>query len=82
VILFGSQATGRAEDSSDIDLCIVTNGETRKLDVSRQVRRALYDEVHAPLDVLVYSQEELTARARELKSIERSIVEEGIPLFG
>ena len=82
VILFGSQARGTAKADSDIDLCILNSGTSRKLDVSRQVRRALHSEIKSPIDVLVYSPEEFASRARELKSIERVIAEEGIPLYG
>ena len=40
VYLFGSHATGRANEESDIDLCVVSVGATRPMEAAQRLRRA------------------------------------------
>ncbi len=67
---------------SDIDLCILIDHPARKLDVARQIRRSLAEEIQTPLDLLIYDTREFRSRAESLKSIEREISEQGVTLYG
>jgi len=58
VILFGSHATGAAERESDIDLLIVKETDRRPTDRRIEVERLLFDR-RIPLDILVYTPQEL-----------------------
>ena len=62
IVLFGSQARGDADDTSDIDLLIVVeepfqNGRER-VDMMTHLWRVLSD-IRGPKDFLVYSLEEI-----------------------
>ncbi len=82
IILFGSWARGTQRADSDIDLCILLDSPVRKLDVARQIRRSLAQEIQTPLDLLIYDTREFRSRAESLKSIEREISEQGVALHG
>ena len=41
VILFGSQAYGVPKEDSDIDLCIITEENKRKLELIREIRKII-----------------------------------------
>jgi len=58
VILFGSHATGAAERESDIDLLFVKETDRRPTDRRIEVERLLSD-WRIPLDILVYTPQEL-----------------------
>jgi len=58
IILFGSHATGRAREGSDIDLLIVKDTDQRPIDRRIEVERLLSDR-QVPLDLLVYTPREL-----------------------
>lgn len=58
VILFGSHATGAAEGESDIDLLVVKETGRRPIDRRIEVERLLSDR-RIPLDILVYTPQEL-----------------------
>ena len=62
IVLFGSQARGDADDTSDVDLLIVVdepfrNGRER-VDMMTHLWRVLSD-IRGPKDLLVYSLEEM-----------------------
>ncbi|MGA2764406.1 MAG: nucleotidyltransferase domain-containing protein [Spirochaetia bacterium] len=57
IILFGSRATGTAQEASDFDLLIVTSAGGRPVERRATAERALSDRA-APLDILVYSPQE------------------------
>jgi len=77
VILFGSQATGRAGPESDVDLIIVSETFRGR----SQVRRGAWvlEAWHSPepVDVLCYTPEEFD-RLRAQVSIVRVAMEEGV----
>ncbi|MBN2651512.1 MAG: nucleotidyltransferase domain-containing protein [Spirochaetales bacterium] len=81
VILFGSYSDGTATADSDLDLCILTDSDIRKIDLLRKIRRELYDFVSIPLDLLVYSFDEFYERSSSLSSIEKEIEENGVSIY-
>ncbi len=82
IYLFGSYARGTEYIDSDIDICILTNNNDKKLQIIRNVRKALYDIISKPVDLLVYKPQEFYERAASLKSIEREIIDDGVVLYG
>jgi len=63
VILFGSYAWGRPDKSSDADLLVVKRSRKPKHHRIEEVERLLYP-APMPVDVLVYTPEELRQRLK------------------
>jgi predicted nucleotidyltransferase len=83
IILFGSFAYGRPKATSDIDLCIITDENNKKLDIMRKIRKVMLAETKQThsLDILVYKNLEFTERAENLESIEKIIKDKGVYLY-
>ena len=65
ILLFGYHALGNNDNNSDYDLLIVTpNILTRKekLSISSQLHRAIVKAIHAPIDLLLYSEDEVAKK--------------------
>lgn len=73
IILFGSHATGRPQEGSDVDLLIVKETDRRPIDRRVEVERLLCDRSF-PLDLLVYTPREL----RDLYALGSPFIEEVI----
>ncbi len=83
VILFGSQAYGEVKPESDIDLCVIANLKNkRKIDLMREIRRALMNKISMPLDILVYSEREFAERAKLKNTLEYKILSDGLKVYG
>ncbi len=67
-------------NESDIDICILTNNNNKKLQIIRTIKNALYDNVSKPVDLLVYKTKEFYDRAAAFKSFEREIADSGVLL--
>lgn len=57
IILFGSQAEGRATEDSDLDLVVIERHVDSKVKEMVRLRQAVGN-VGFPVDILVYSEEE------------------------
>lgn len=79
IILFGSQAYGEPDASSDFDLLIVmaTNGYNQKK--AAEIRRHLYEEFGAPfpVDIIVRSQKQIEERIQANDYFLKEILEKG-----
>jgi|SRR3989338_5601972 len=79
VILFGSQATGKTREGSDIDLLVVSKKAEKRADFMS----ALFKEWHIvqkktkPVDFLCYTPEEFRAKSKGI-TIARDAVKHGI----
>ena len=62
IILFGSYAWGEPDENSDVDLFVVKESDKGKLDRERELRRKLFNYDFPPMDLLVYTPEELKKR--------------------
>ncbi len=82
IILFGSYANGTNTSESDIDICLLTDESTKKIEVAREIRKALYDNISKPLDLLIYKTDDFYERADTLQSIEKEIKNHGVFLYG
>ena len=80
IYLFGSYAYGTPNEDSDIDLCILTNENRRKLEILREIRRNVGD-INYPLDILVYKTGEFNERVNNKYIMERKIYKDGVELL-
>jgi predicted nucleotidyltransferase len=81
IYLFGSYAEGRAGSDSDLDLLVVVPESTETLlQRSARAHRALRG-VPIPIDVIVYTAGEFSARAAWPVSLERDVVAKGRVLY-
>ncbi|MDI6902642.1 MAG: nucleotidyltransferase domain-containing protein [Methanocellales archaeon] len=78
IILFGSQATGKTKESSDIDLIIVSR-ERKKLELLPKLYHEwhLVQKIDYPVDFLCYTPEEFEKKKKQI-TIVREAVKEGI----
>lgn len=81
IFLFGSYASGREQDESDIDLCVITDRAGRKIDLMRQVRRIIAPVAKKAVDIVVYSENEFYERAKLNTTFEYKIKNEGLKLY-
>ena len=85
IILFGSHARGEERPDSDIDLCVLTpeKDEDRRLtEIEIDLGIKLYDVQEKALDLLLYNQDEFSARAESSRSFQHHIMEHGVVLYG
>jgi len=80
IYLFGSYAYGTPNEDSDIDLCILTNENRRKLEILREIRRNIGD-INYPLDILVYKTDEFNERVNNKYIMESKIYKDGVELL-
>src|SRR3989339_2247988 len=78
IILFGSYAYGKPESESDIDLCIITDENKRKLEIIREIRKLLMTTIKEPIDLLVYKVDEFNERSTIKSTLEYKIKNDGI----
>ncbi|MHC4321380.1 MAG: nucleotidyltransferase domain-containing protein [Planctomycetota bacterium] len=83
IFIFGSQAYGKPDEESDIDLCVITDMKNkRKIDIVREMRRELIDLISNPLDILVYTEKEFNERADLRSTLEYKILVDGTKVYG
>lgn len=79
IVLFGSQASGRAGSDSDVDLLVILPGDGDQAERALDIRRRL--PVEFPLDLLTYSAGEIERRRTRGDSFIRQILDEGLTLY-
>ncbi len=82
VILFGSQAYGNPKEDSDIDLCIITEENKRKIELIREIRKIIKPYKTHSMDILVYNLNEFTEKSSNFAGIEKVINEKGVLIYG
>ena len=83
VLLFGSRARGTDDKHSDYDLMIITpNALTQKESIawSTKLNHAIVYAIHAPVDILVFSEEDVVRKQLLPGHIVRTAIREGIAL--
>lgn len=48
MILFGSYATGKASEDSDVDLCVITEDAKGQFETAKKIRNVLWDVPNCP----------------------------------
>ena len=84
ILLFGSRARGTAGRHSDYDLMVITpEGLTQKekMGWSTQMHKAIIHAIHAPVDLLIFSEEEILEKKEFPGHIVRTAVREGVALL-
>lgn len=77
ILLFGSRAKGTHHPKSDYDLfLILKSSELRPIQRMQKAHRLLWD-LHAAVDVFIYTQEEFDALKEEFGSMAHTVAEEG-----
>ncbi len=83
VILFGSRSRGDNNDSSDVDLLVISNREfspSEKIKMESKLCKSLVDAFFLPFDVLVYSENEVALKRNEKSLILFHALKEGVEL--
>src|SRR5437762_2773864 len=83
ILLFGSHARGSNDRHSDYDLLVITPNmltQREKLNWSSQMDKAIVKAIRAPVDLLLYSEDEVLEKQQLPGHIVRSAVREGIAL--
>lgn len=80
IILFGSYAWGKPTEDSDVDLFIIKESEKRRIDRAREVRKALFGS-GVPVDILVYTPDEIKKRLELEDPFVVNILEKGKILY-
>ncbi len=81
VILFGSQATGLADEESDVDLLVIMETDLDRLDRTWEARRLLRGKRHGPLDIIILTPSEYEKMKQGGYSLIQVVEEEGIVLY-
>jgi len=82
VILFGSYASGRPTEHSDIDLLIIKDTDARMVDRFIEVKRLIYDpHLRIPVSPLVYTPQELEKRLDMGDDFVQEIMDTGKVLY-
>lgn len=82
IVLFGSQAWGRPDEESDIDLLVIlSTSEAPGYRRAQQVYRSLCG-IRLPIEVVVRTRDEMNRAARIPTSLERQAVDRGRLLYG
>lgn len=80
VILFGSHATGGARADSDVDFLVIAESELPRHKRSRSLY-ALFHPYPFPMDILVYTPEEVERQLRDGNPFLTSVVMQGKELY-
>ena len=81
IYLFGSQAWGAPTVDSDVDLMVIVNqSDEKKTDRIRRGLRALWS-LKIPMDLLVFTQEEVYARSSHPSNLIHKVLAEGQCLY-
>lgn len=79
IVLFGSYATGRPGDDSDVDLLVVMPHKGRNIDQSLEITRRI--DRSFPLDLLVRTPSEVRRRLKQGDMFLRSVMQDGKILY-
>lgn len=83
IILFGSQATGKACPHSDYDILVIKSGIEDGLSVEQNIYRFLYDaDMDAEVDILVATPEIIEKYKDSSGCIIKPALKEGIVVYG
>lgn len=80
IVLFGSHAKGTSRLDSDIDLLVIKNSNLRRDERDKEIRKSLRD-IKFPLDIFVYTPQEVAEYAHLKGSFISAIFKEGRVLY-
>ena len=82
IILFGSYAWGNPDDDSDLDLFIIKKSNKRRIDRARELRSILFGNNFPPLDLFIYTPEEIKKRKKIGDFFILDIIQKGKIIYG
>lgn len=83
IILFGSRATGKNRMDSDYDIFILKSGIENERDVTRSVRRALFNnEIIEEIDLVASNPEKFELNKDNPYKVYKDIHDQGIAIYG
>ena len=80
IVLFGSHATGHCQWDSDLDLLVVWQTDLPPLERALETRRLL-EGIDCPLDIVVYTPDELAYWKQAPSSFASQVLAEGTTLY-
>lgn len=81
IILFGSYAWGEPTEDSDVDLFIVKESAKQRIDRARELRMRLIGNKFPPIDLLIYTTEEMKKRVAIKDFFINDIIKKGKVLY-
>jgi predicted nucleotidyltransferase len=84
IYLFGSYAYGKPHKDSDYDIYVVLedNAPMRDLEAMDAIGLATYRKIEKPLDLIVHKKSLFLDRADGIATIEKTVLLEGMKLYG
>ncbi|OGX39843.1 MAG: hypothetical protein A3G91_04785 [Omnitrophica WOR_2 bacterium RIFCSPLOWO2_12_FULL_50_9] len=80
IVLFGSYSKGTPRYDSDIDLLVIQNSDLRRDERDKEIRKSLRD-IKFPLDIFVYTPQEVAEYSNLKGSFISAIFKEGRVLY-
>jgi len=80
IILFGSYASGKPTENSDIDLLVIKDTDSPRPQRTIKVRKMLYGSM-VPIDLIVYTPKEIEESKKNSYSFVSEILKTGIVLY-
>ena len=80
VYLFGSYASGRARENSDVDICIIKNDFAAKSEELLKVKKMILN-VDIPVDILLFKEADFTKRQNIWGSVQYEVFHNGIKMY-
>lgn len=81
IILFGSHAWGDPIPDSDLDLFIIKESKKRRVDRERELRSILFGNNFPPMDLLIYTPQEVEKRLSIEDFFVKEILRKGRTLY-
>jgi predicted nucleotidyltransferase len=84
IYLFGSYVNGTPHKDSDLDLYVVLKDDApmRAVEAMDSIRLAMYKSQNKPIDLLVLKQNRFLDRKDGFATIERTVANEGVRIYG
>jgi predicted nucleotidyltransferase len=84
IYLFGSYAYGTPHKDSDFDIYVVLKDDApmRDLDAMAAIGYASYKKCSKPLDILAHTKSKFLDLADSISMIEKTVLKEGIKIYG
>ncbi len=81
IVLFGSFAWGKLKQYSDLDLLVIMDSNIKRPDERAMQLKSLFDDLDCPMDLLVYTPEEITISLKRGNLFVRDILAKGRLLY-
>jgi len=82
VILFGSAARGNLKTAGDLDLFIIKKTTKSHAERVWEITDLIFDKINAPLDLVVYTPEEVKQAQKNRSMFLEEVFKEGRVLYG